>query len=259
MRLSLARRYGRRPMNAPPPAEGPEAATAIATTAAAQAIRRLGHALATAELDPELANRLTATLHGLTAELDAAPRRDKEAERAQHSTRYAALLDGRLPEETPDGAPIEFDRNSVVGGPLSPFGLGATHHRDGDEAVCTLTYGPAFEGPPGRVHGGAVALVVDEATATVLPMLGRFGFTGSVSVRLVAPAPLDVPVEFRSRLVGEEGRKLFVRCVGSSPEGTFVEAEATYIQVDPATVPWIAAGRARMAADGAGQGAERRC
>jgi acyl-coenzyme A thioesterase PaaI-like protein len=221
-------------------------------------VRRLGHALAAADLDPELSDRLAATIDGLTAELAAAPRRNKEEER-HHSTRYAALLEGRLPDATPHGAAIEFDRHSVVGGPLNPFGLGATHHRDGDEAVCTVTFGPAFEGPPGRVHGGAVALVVDEATATVLPMLSRFGFTGSVSVRLVAPAPLGVPVEFRSHLVGEEGRKLFVRCVGRGPEGTFVEAEAIYVQVDPATVPWIAAARARMTADDTPEGVDTRC
>ena len=208
---------------------------------AAIAVRRLGHALAAATVDAALAERIAATLGALADEVDAAPRRDKHVEHAKHSTRYTALLEGRMPDPTPHGHEIEFDRTSIVGGRLNPFGLDARHHRDGDEAVTTVNFGPAFEGPPGRVHGGAVALVIDEATATVLPMEGRFGFTGSMSLKLVAPAPLGVDVQFRSRLVGEEGRKLFVRCVATGPAGTFAEADAVYIQVDPRTGPWIAA------------------
>ncbi len=212
-----------------------------ANLAAARAVRRLGHALAAANIDTHLAERIAQAVHALAAEAEAAPRRDKHLEHAKHSTRYSALVEGRMPDPTPHGHDIEFDRASIVGGPLNPFGLNARHYRDGDEAVTEVNFGPAFEGPPGRVHGGAVALVVDEATATVLPMQGRFGFTGSVSLKLVAPAPLGVDVQFRSRLVGEEGRKLFVHCVATGPEGTFAEADAVYIQVDPRTVPWIAA------------------
>lgn len=211
---------------------------------AAAAVRRLSHALARAKVDPALAARLAEAAHALADEVDGAARRDKQAENARSNARYIALLEGRMPDPTPQGAAIEFDRFSMVGGPYSPIGLAATHHRDGDEAVTTVRFNSAFEGPPGRAHGGAVALVVDEATATVLPMLGRFGFTGSVSLRLIKPAPLDVDVQFRSKIVGEEGRKLFVHCTAEGPEGVFAQAEAIYVQVDPATVPWIAAARA---------------
>jgi acyl-coenzyme A thioesterase PaaI-like protein len=214
-----------------------------ARAAAAAAIRRLGNALAASTVDTGLADRIAAIVGELAAETEACPPLDKPAEFAKHSTRHRALREGRLPDPTPDGQVIEFDRFSVVGGPFNPFGLVGTHRRDGDEAVTTVRFGPAFEGPPGRVHGGAVALVFDEATATVLPMEGRFGFTGSVALKLRAPAPLGVDVEFRSRLVGEEGRKLFVRCIATGPEGVFAEADAVYVQVDPATVPWIVAAR----------------
>lgn len=234
---------GYRPAPMETPAEDPHQAQA----ALAEEVRRLGHALQVHQLDPADALRLRDAISRLAAELDGAPRRDKHAEQLRVSTRYQALIAGRMPEPTEDGATIEFDRYSIVGGALNPFGLAARHRRDGDEAVTTVRFPAAFEGPPGRVHGGAVALVIDEATATVLPMIGRFGFTGSVSLRLIAPAPLDVEVEFRSRLVGEEGRKVFVHCTGQGPEGIFTEADATYIQVDPATVPWIAAARAAMA------------
>ena len=218
-----------------------------AQLAAAAAIRRLGHALAGRVIDAELATRVAELVDELAAVAERCPARRKEEEHAT-SPRFEALVAGRLPEPVADGQPIDFDHFSVVGGVMNPFAVGATHRRDGDEAVTTVNFGPAFEGPPGRVHGGAVALVMDEATATVLPMVGRFGFTGTVSLKLLAPAPLGVDVEFRSRVVGEEGRKLFIRSVASGPEGPFAEADAIYIQNDPATVPWLAAARAARAA-----------
>jgi acyl-coenzyme A thioesterase PaaI-like protein len=214
----------------------------LARAAAAAAVRRLGHALIASRVPAELARRIAETVEALADETDAAPARRKEVEHARTSRRYQALLEGRLPDPTAHGEEIEFDRFSLVGGELNPFGLIADHRRDGEEAVTTVRFGPAYEGPPGRVHGGAVALVIDEATATVLPMEGRFGFTGTVSLKLRAPAPLGVEVQFRSRLVGEDGRKLFVRCVASGPKGVFAEADAVYVQVDPSTVPWLMAG-----------------
>ena len=219
----------------------------IARLAAAAAVRRLGHALAGRVIEADLANRVAALVNELAAGAEKRPQRRKEIEHAS-SPRFEALVAGRLPVPVADGEHIEFDHFSVVGGAMNPFAVGATHRRDGDDAVTTVNFGPAFEGPPGRVHGGAIALVMDEATATVLPMVGRFGFTGSIALKLLAPAPLGVDVEFRSRVVGEERRKLFIRCIASGPDGVFAEADAIYIQNDPATIPWIAAARAARAA-----------
>ncbi|MEZ5264553.1 MAG: PaaI family thioesterase [Acidimicrobiales bacterium] len=215
---------------------------------AAAAVRRLGHALAQAKVDPPWPAGWprSRTRWQTTWTWPPPGQAGRELPTVEPLHR---LLEGRMPDPTPDGAPIEFDRFSIVGGAYSPIGLAASHHREGDEAVTTLVFNSAYEGPPGRAHGGSVALVIDEATATVLPMVGRFGFTGSVSLRLLKPAPLDVEVQFRSKVVGEEGRKLFVHCTGIGPEGVFAEAEAVYIQVDPATVPWIVAARAARNGD----------
>jgi len=224
---------------------GQQAATDDFEPIAASAVRELGHLLSRRRVSAELADEIVATVAVLVERLEAAPYRDKHTDLVSHGRYGTFIRTGELPPPIEDGEVIPFDRASIVGGSANPFGTGATHRRDGDESVTTVTFGPAFEGPAGRVHGGAVALVVDESTATVLPMLGRFGFTGSVNLRLVAPAPLGTEVTFRSRLDREEGRKLFVRCVGAGPEGSFVEAEAIYVQVDPTTVPWIADARRR--------------
>lgn len=223
-----------------------EAREVAARAAAAAAIRRLGHAITGHMISAELAIRVAELATELAALAEDNPKRNKENEHAS-SPRFATLVAGGIPDPVPDGEVIEFDRFSVVGGPLNPFAIGAHHRRDGDDAVTTVNFGPAFEGPPGRVHGGAIALVMDEATATVLPMTGRFGFTGSVSLKLLAPAPLGVDLEFRSVVVGEERRKLFIRCLASGPEGVFAEADAIYIQSDPAVIPWVIAARAAAA------------
>ncbi len=216
---------------------------------AAAALRAFGHLVSSRKISRVDAEAIEDALRPLTARLAAAAERSKGEEHAA-SARYEAFVRHGMLAPTADGETIEFDRASIVGGAASPFGTGATHRRQGDEAVTTVTFGPAFEGPPGRVHGGVVAMVVDEATATVMPMMGRFAFTGSVSLKLVGPAPLGVPLRFRSRLVGEEGRKLFVRCVGEGPEGVFVEADAIYIQVDPmVAMPWLSDARLALLAN----------
>ena len=47
----------------------------------------------------------------------------------------------------------------------------------------------------------------------------------------LAPVPLDVPVEFRTRLERRDGRKLHV--MSEAPHSTDVPAEALFIVDDP--------------------------
>jgi len=44
--------------------------------------------------------------------------------------------------------------DSIVTGAANPMGLGGYLWREGDVAVQEVTLGKAFEGAPGRAHGG---------------------------------------------------------------------------------------------------------
>ena len=58
-------------------------------------------------------------------------------------------------------------------------------------------------------------------------------FTGELSVRFEAPAPLGVELEFRARLVESSGRKRFLAAEGTSPQGRFSSATGTFIEMRP--------------------------
>ena len=58
---------------------------------------------------------------------------------------------------------------------------------DGDTVTGHVTFGRAYQGPPGQVHGGVIAGVYDQVLGLANFVVGRPGFTGTLSVRYVAP------------------------------------------------------------------------
>jgi acyl-coenzyme A thioesterase PaaI-like protein len=102
-----------------------------------------------------------------------------------------------------------------------------TDHADGALSG-TATFGVVHEGAPGRLHGGALSAVLDEA-------LGRLAYvefggdcvTASLTVAFKAPA---APGDFRvaARRTRREGRKMWVS--GEIAGETVVaEAQALFI------------------------------
>ena len=123
-------------------------------------------------------------------------------------------------------------RKLPVSGSANPLTMGLrVGHQDG-EAVARAVIQPGWQGAPERAHGGIVAAMVDETLGAMLPILGVVAFTGELTLRYVAPAPMGVPVEFRARDTGRDGRKLYLECEGTGPDGLFVKATSTFITVD---------------------------
>ena len=101
------------------------------------------------------------------------------------------------------------------------MGIGLEVRRDGDAAVATTTLGPAFEGAPGRSHGGIVASILDETMGFVLPLIGELAYTANLNIDYVGPAPLHQELRFTARLRDRSGRKLWIEEHGESDEGVF--------------------------------------
>lgn len=197
-----------------------------------RAMNRLGHLLVGHRIDPDRAEAMTAILDGLADEVADWPPASK-AERMMARNRITTFLEtGEWPPPPPDGDRIEFDPASVVGGELNPFAMGACYYRDGDEAIGKVTLGPCHEGPPERVHGGVICAVFDEVLGCVFRATGTpSGFTGELTVRFEAPAPLGVELEFRGRQVGSKGRRQFLEGEAFGPDGRFATATATFVQM----------------------------
>jgi len=171
----------------------------------------------------ELANRAAESMeHG--------PVRDKlvDFEIVPHVT---AIYQGETePMNVADGEAIEFDPFSFVGGVKHPASMGMRFHMDRGEAVGRATISPSYAGPPERVHGGAVASMVDETMGILNRVSSRRAFTASLTVDYRNPAPLGTEIEFRARDVSDDGRKVHIACIGTGPDGVFAEAKGLFIR-----------------------------
>jgi acyl-coenzyme A thioesterase PaaI-like protein len=191
---------------------------------ATAALRELVHELVAADADDATLGKVTRRVGETVALLDGFPRRDRAV---PEFTTHSEL---RVGSESEGHA--MSDR--AVAGPANPTSVRLDVHRVGDEAVAAVSFGPAFEGALGRVHGGMVAAVIDDFTGFVLAMVGEPGFTGRLSVSYYHPVPIETTIELRARLARREGRKLFVDAEGRLGDRVLVRAEALMIVVDPA-------------------------
>lgn len=80
---------------------------------------------------------------------------------------------------------------------------------DGDRVRGKARFGLPFQGPPGRVHGGVIGLVMDILLAKTQDFFQGWGMTGTLNIRYSAATPLDTDIELEARVLRVEGRKLF--------------------------------------------------
>lgn len=93
-----------------------------------------------------------------------------------------------------------------------------------------LTLGAAYEGPPGLVHGGVSALLLDHIMGeTASHRHTRTTFTGTLTMRYVRGTPLG-PIRLEARIEGTEGRKVFVVASVLDAEGPTVEAHGVFVE-----------------------------
>jgi acyl-coenzyme A thioesterase PaaI-like protein len=95
-----------------------------------------------------------------------------------------------------------------------------------------VTLGKPYEGPPGLVHGGFVATLLDHALARAARSAGHGGLTASLTVTYRRPVPLGVPLLVEGRLESVEGRRATAgaRLVAEDDAGTtLAEAEALLV------------------------------
>jgi acyl-coenzyme A thioesterase PaaI-like protein len=194
-------------------------ATEEARLAAAAGLRALSHAFAAHDPEDDVLAAIRETATGLARRIDAAPVRDRLA--LMRSRPDGSVLGGRGFEDR------------AVGGWSNPTSIELEVRYDNDEVVAEFVLRRAFEGAPGRAHGGIVAAAFDDVTGFVIGKLQEPAFTGELTVRYVAPVPVDQPLEIRARLDGRERRKLFISAEARAGETVVATCRAIYITVDP--------------------------
>lgn len=128
----------------------------------------------------------------------------------------------------PDGQTIACG-NAVVG-VRNPVAPPLVIHRDPDGLVWSeFVLGVAYEGPPGKVHGGVCALVLDHVLGAVAHQPDRPAFTGTLTLRYRRPTPLERPLRAEARVERTEGVKIFAVGHLADEDGLTVEADGVFI------------------------------
>jgi uncharacterized protein (TIGR00369 family) len=73
--------------------------------------------------------------------------------------------------------------------------------------VCLPTVPESFEGPPGYVHGGVIATLLDEAMSKSVRARGLKAVTGQMEINYLRPVQSEAPIRLEGRLLQSEGRK----------------------------------------------------
>jgi acyl-coenzyme A thioesterase PaaI-like protein len=176
------------------------------------AVRDLINATIVTAVDAGTVDDARAAIEAVTKNL----RRDERGESA--GVRYAV-----------DGRPLAWG-NAVIGmrNPIAP--PLAVNYDDDGRCWSDFALGAAYEGPPGLVHGGVCALVLDHILGEAASEgLTKPLFTGTITVRYLRGTPLG---RLRAEAVIErrEDVKTFVRGTISDTAGTTAEAQGIFIR-----------------------------
>jgi acyl-coenzyme A thioesterase PaaI-like protein len=196
--------------------------------AAAAALRDLNHAFVAHDRDLDGLAAIERLASEQAAAMRTGTRRDRLAR--MRAAREAAGADETTFAAARPGSGFE-DR--AVAGRANPTSVDLDVQFVDDEVVADVVLRRAFEGAPGRAHGGIVAAVFDDVTGFVIGRLGEPAFTGELTVRFLAPVPVDAPIVVRARLDGRERRKLFISADASAGDTVIATCRAIYITVDP--------------------------
>jgi acyl-coenzyme A thioesterase PaaI-like protein len=142
-----------------------------------------------------------------------------------------------------------FDQSPLIGlaNPLAPP---ITIMQSGpDTALGKVTFGSAYEGPPGCVHGGFIAAAFDEVLGFVQSLGGSPGMTGTLTVKYLKPTPLHIELAFEGQLISTEGRKIFTEGQVLAGEEVTAEAQGLFISVDRSRMEALAEARDQVEAE----------
>ena len=193
------------------------------------------------DLSSEDIARLRAIYEPLTDSVrslvDAAIRTEADAQTVAEVKRDIDVAIARLRERQLDGAfgvrVTESGEsmgwgNAVIGirNALAPPLI--TSRDDSGRISADFHLGAAYEGPPGHVHGGVAALILDHVLGEAASPDRQPRFTGTITMRYLRPTKLG-PLRTEAIRIRSEGVKTYCSGHIADAEGITVEAEGVFI------------------------------
>jgi len=126
--------------------------------------------------------------------------------------------------------------NAVIGlrNALAPPLL--VHHEADGRVWADVTLGAAYEGPPGHVHGGICALLLDHVLGATAHKPGKPAVTGTLTLRYELGTRLG-PLHAEAHVDRVEGVKTYAVGHLSTPDGVTVRAQGVFIHPQSAADP----------------------
>lgn len=93
---------------------------------------------------------------------------------------------------------------------------------DTPELYAKAWFGPKTMGPPGHVHGGAMAATLDEAMGAVCWMNHHQTVAASITISFVAMLPIETDTIVEARIERIDGRKVHLKSTIKNPSGQIV-------------------------------------
>jgi acyl-coenzyme A thioesterase PaaI-like protein len=183
-----------------------------------EALRRIVHRLHGSRAGADDLRPIADELEELAARLDALP----------GGSMYEGFGESPLAGRDPHAF---FDHSPMLGraNPLAP----PIELWEEDDAMHgRVTFGGAYEGPPGCVHGGYVAAAFDEVLGSTQSLGGRPGMTGRLTVHYRSPTPLRTELRFTGRVVQVSGRKTTTHGTLHAGDRLCAEAEGLFVAID---------------------------
>ena len=98
--------------------------------------------------------------------------------------------------------------------------------------VCLPTVPDAFEGPPGYVHGGIIATLLDETMSKAVRAHGFTAMTRQLEIEYLRPVPSGAPIRIEGRVTRSEDRRHWTEATICSAAGTtLATAKGMFVQV----------------------------
>lgn len=165
--------------------------------------------------------------------------------------RSASTYEG-FAESANAGEPFAFFDHSPMLGRANPLAPPIELSLEDGKMIGRATFGAAYEGPPGCVHGGFIAAAFDEVLGSTQSLSGSPGMTGRLTVSYRSPTPLLTPLVFEGTLDRVEGRKIFTTGRLLAGDVLCAEAEGLFISIDFAKFAALKARRDELQKDDPG-------
>lgn len=141
------------------------------------------------------------------------------------------------PQDENEAAPFYHGaQNHCFGcGAGNPAGLRLAFSLAPDGSVlCHANVSDNYEGPPGYLHGGIIATLLDEAMSKANRAHGVTAMTRQMQVEYLRPVPSGSPILILGRVLRSEGRKHWTEAFIRNAQGaTLASATGLFIAISP--------------------------